>query len=158
MRQPAARGRLGRQGLPARCGAVVLSVLVALAGVSCSSGQSGSEPPEQASGDMSIVELDDWAETFQRFGATGTFALRQLGGDETVVHDPDRAASRESPASTFKILNSLVALETGTLQDVDEIVPWDGVDSRSLVANRHRGVRRVDVPGAGSFDRGRTDE
>lgn len=33
---------------------------------------------------------------------------------------------RLSPCSTFKILNSLIALETNIIKDENEIIPWDG--------------------------------
>jgi beta-lactamase class D len=31
------------------------------------------------------------------------------------------------PTSTFKILNSLVALDTGAIRDETEVIRWDGV-------------------------------
>lgn len=33
---------------------------------------------------------------------------------------------RLSPCSTFKILNSLIALDSGVIKDENEIIPWDG--------------------------------
>lgn len=32
------------------------------------------------------------------------------------------------PASTFKIANSLIALQTGVIQDIETTLPWDSVD------------------------------
>ncbi len=46
----------------------------------------------------------------------------------TTRYNPDRAAERRSPASTFKIFNSLVALDAGAVADEHEIVEWDGVE------------------------------
>jgi beta-lactamase class D len=31
------------------------------------------------------------------------------------------------PASTYKIFNSLVALETGAVRDETEVLKWDGI-------------------------------
>ena len=46
-----------------------------------------------------------------------------------------------SPASTFKILNSMIILETGVLPDVDTVVSWDGVDRELEAWNRDHSLR-----------------
>ncbi len=82
-----------------------------------------------------------WADRFDEVGVEGTFVLRRVGDDEMLVHDPMRAVTPRRPASTFKILNSLVILDTAVLPDVDTVVPWDGVE-RSLSAwNRDHSLR-----------------
>jgi beta-lactamase class D len=43
------------------------------------------------------------------------------------IYNLDRFKKRVSPASTFKIVNSLVALQTGRLTTDSTIIPWDGV-------------------------------
>ena len=100
---------------------VVVLLLGALA--ACSS----DEPMTATPSELIVVEMPEWAAHFERADATGTFALHRLGTDEVLVHDADRAVDAVLPASTFKILNSLIALETGVLATVDELVPWDGV-------------------------------
>ena len=100
---------------------VVVLLLGALA--ACSS----DEPMTATPSELIVVEMPEWVAHFERADATGTFALHRLGTDEVLVHDADRAVDAVLPASTFKILNSLIALETGVLATVDELVPWDGV-------------------------------
>ena len=100
---------------------VVVLLFGALAG--CAS----DEPMTATPSELTVVEMPEWAAHFERADATGTFALHRLGTDEVLVHDADRAVDAVLPASTFKILNSLIALETGVLATVDELVPWDGV-------------------------------
>lgn len=56
----------------------------------------------------------------------GCFVLYSAGGDPLVRLHPERADRRYVPASTFKILNSLIALETGVLEDEHQVIPWDG--------------------------------
>ena len=41
-------------------------------------------------------------------------------------NDFDRAEKRFSPASTFKITNSIIALETGVVKDENTMFKWDG--------------------------------
>jgi len=42
------------------------------------------------------------------------------------VSNLQRAEQRFAPASTFKIVNTLIGLETGTVKSVDEVLPYGG--------------------------------
>ncbi|MBX3714228.1 MAG: class D beta-lactamase [Lysobacter sp.] len=66
------------------------------------------------------------AARFAAYGHPGTFLLQRDGKPVQVVHGGDRADAALRPASTFKVLLALVALQTGTLRDADEVVPWNG--------------------------------
>lgn len=69
---------------------------------------------------------DDLEEVFDEAGIVGTFAAYDPVTEEAVLVNPDMAAERAAPASSFKIPNSLIALEEGAVADVDEVIPWDG--------------------------------
>ena len=56
----------------------------------------------------------------------GCFALFDAGARRMLVVDSARAQRRYRPASTFKVANSLIALETAAVSDVDEIIPYGG--------------------------------
>ncbi len=58
-------------------------------------------------------------------GREATFVVSGNGG-RTLVHNPDRAEKRFPPASTFKIPNMMIALETGVATGPDFLIPWDG--------------------------------
>jgi beta-lactamase class D len=73
-----------------------------------------------------ILERPDLVSVFQEQGAVGTFALYEAAADRTTVVDRQRAEARFAPASTFKIANSLIALETGVVHDENEIIPYGG--------------------------------
>lgn len=72
---------------------------------------------------------DDWARLFSEADAQGTIVVLDARSkkERAFVHDPDRAAQRYSPASTFKIPHSLFALDAGLLRDEFHVVPWDGI-------------------------------
>lgn len=78
----------------------------------------------------------DWAVLFDEAGATGTLLIHAERDDAWYVHDAERARSMYSPASTFKVFNALVALETGVLADEYEVIRWDGVKRWLSVWNR----------------------
>ena len=50
-----------------------------------------------------------------------------MNKDEYLKYNPERCANRFIPASTFKIFNSLAALESGAVKDENEIMKWDSV-------------------------------
>jgi beta-lactamase class D len=74
-----------------------------------------------------IITENNWKKYFDNSNIDGTFILYNLSEDSLFVYNPARAEKRYLPASTFKILNSLISLETGVLKDENEIIKWDGV-------------------------------
>jgi beta-lactamase class D len=72
------------------------------------------------------IERPDWTAAFDRAGLQGTMLVYDEQADRWLVHDADRAKRRYLPASTFKLFNALVALDTGAVKDEYETVRWDG--------------------------------
>jgi beta-lactamase class D len=77
-------------------------------------------------GEPGMVERPDLAAVFAEHGTPGTFVLYDVAADRLTVVDRARAARRYAPASTFKIPNSLIALETGAVRDEAEVIPYGG--------------------------------
>ncbi len=73
------------------------------------------------------AERHDLGRHFAAYGVTGAFVLYDLGADTFTYHDRERCHQRFIPASTFKIFNALIALETGVAADENHPIPWDGV-------------------------------
>jgi beta-lactamase class D len=67
------------------------------------------------------------AQVFARHRARGTLVISPLAGGGDWVHDAARARKRFSPASTFKVPNSLIALHPGVV-DEKQVLRWDGKD------------------------------
>ena len=57
---------------------------------------------------------------------TGTLVIYDEAQQNYIIVNERRATNRYTPWSTFKIPNSIIALETGVVTDVDEVVKWDG--------------------------------
>jgi beta-lactamase class D len=72
------------------------------------------------------VERADLNAIFQENGVVGTFVLHDVGANRLTLVNPQRAETRLVPASTFKIANSIIALETGVVKDENEIIPYGG--------------------------------
>lgn len=69
----------------------------------------------------------EWAKAFADRGVAGTALVYDERGDRFHVFDRTRAETRFSPASTFKVFNAMVALESGAVRDEYDVVRWDGV-------------------------------
>ena len=65
------------------------------------------------------------AKHYHGFG--GGFMLFDRNADRFTVFRPEECRRRLSPASTFKILNSLIGLESGVIRDEHFVIPWDSV-------------------------------
>jgi beta-lactamase class D len=60
------------------------------------------------------------------FGNTkGAVVVYDSKNNRYVRHNEARCRQRFTPASTFKISNSLIGLETGVIRDADFVIPWD---------------------------------
>ena len=64
---------------------------------------------------------------FDEYNHIGCFVLYDLKNDSYIKYNPARCDSEFIPASTFKIFNSLAALESGAIKDEYEIIQWDSV-------------------------------
>ncbi len=59
-------------------------------------------------------------------GHDGAFVVYDKNKDEYIRYNPDRCAQKFLPASTFKIPNALIGLETGVIPDSNFVIKWDG--------------------------------
>jgi beta-lactamase class D len=82
------------------------------------------------------------AQHFTDAGTVGTFVGYKVEDYLVIASDTDRSGQAELPASTFKIPNSLIALDTAVVGDPDQdVFKWDGV-VRSIAAwNRDHTLR-----------------
>jgi bla regulator protein blaR1 len=69
------------------------------------------------------IVYEDLSHYFQ--GYDGTFVLLDLKEDQYQVYNDDNSKKRVSPNSTYKIVSSLVGLETGVLTDENTSLEWD---------------------------------
>lgn len=65
----------------------------------------------------------------ERFGSAerASFVLLDIRSGSIVRHDPERAATRLVPASTFKVPNTLIALEMGVVEGPGHVIEWDSL-------------------------------
>jgi beta-lactamase class D len=84
----------------------------------------------------------DLARHFADEGTAGTFAAYNTDDYLIIVSDKDRSEQPLLPASTFKIPLSLIALESGLVEDPDkDVFAWDGVKRDVEAWNRDHTLR-----------------
>jgi beta-lactamase class D len=64
---------------------------------------------------------------FDEQGVDGCFTLYNNADGKITVYNMALDTARVTPASTFKIVNSLIGLETNRVTDEKMIIPWDGI-------------------------------
>ena len=67
--------------------------------------------------------------------------IRRLSDGREWVHAPARADSTFLPASTFKIVNASIALETGVVDGPDDRFGWDGIERGVAAWNQDHTLR-----------------
>lgn len=81
--------------------------------------------PTCRAGDLNKeLSVPSVAKHFKNF--EGTFVLVDKETGKKFVYNQKLADERDSPCSTFKILNSLVGLETGVVKNERHLMKWDG--------------------------------
>jgi len=73
-----------------------------------------------------VEESSAMASIFQKHKVHGTFVLLDARTGQLKAHNTERASKRFIPASTFKIPNTIIGLETGAAKSVDEVLPYGG--------------------------------
>jgi beta-lactamase class D len=108
-------------------GAFLLVLLFSLAG-GCKSGPT-------------YTTRDDFKKFYDESHVKGSFVLFDLRKDRYVFYNREQLHDPFTPASTFKILNSLIGLETGVIKDADFVIPWDSVPRPATAWNRDYTLR-----------------
>jgi beta-lactamase class D len=84
-----------------------------------------------------ITINDDLAAHFEKENVKGCFGIMNNANGKFTIYNLDRYRdSAYSPASTFKIINSLIGLQTGVISSDSMIIKWDGVERWNADWNR----------------------
>ncbi|MBS4069660.1 MAG: penicillin-binding transpeptidase domain-containing protein [Sulfurimonas sp.] len=70
----------------------------------------------------------------------GSAVILDLNSSEKRVFGM-RADEKFSPCSTFKILNSMIALDSGVVKDENEVIKWDGIKREYPAWNQDHTMR-----------------
>jgi bla regulator protein BlaR1 len=87
-------------------------------------------------------EASEECDVTAQFGKyPGAFVLFDKAHNKWLRYQPKECRERTTPCSTFKILNSLIALETGVATGPDFTIRWDGTKHPIEAWNRDQTLR-----------------
>ena len=89
------------------------------------------------------AESASMAVFFEKYGVEGAFLLFDPQNNKYYSHNAERTEQAFLPASTFKILHSLIALETGVMADTNVVLKWDGKDRGNENWNQDQNMRQA---------------
>jgi len=73
-----------------------------------------------------ITEKPEWSAIFQKRNIdSGGFIVKDNTHEMVYYVNKERVSRRMCPASTYKIFNSLIGLESNVIPDEDFVIPWD---------------------------------
>jgi beta-lactamase class D len=73
---------------------------------------------------------NDFKKFYEEYNVEGSFVLYDQKNDKYIFYNESQFKKPFTPASTFKICNSLIGLETGVIKDENFVIPWDSVVHR----------------------------
>ncbi len=68
---------------------------------------------------------------YDQYKVTGSFVVFDPQENKYIVYNKAQLSEAFTPASTFKICNSLIGLETGVIKDENFVIPWDSVQRQN---------------------------
>lgn len=107
---------------------LVVWVLLNIAAISSYASSNAVELPRQ--------ERPDWQQYFLAQQVSGTIVVADLRQPQLLVYNAERAVKRFSPASTYKIPHTLMALDAGIVRSPDHVFPWDGTEHSFKLHNQ----------------------
>ena len=88
-----------------------------------------------------IQVKEEFKPYFQEADVQGAFVLYDLKNNSYIYYNEAGCDTAFIPASTFKIMSFLVALETGVVKDEKDTLQWDGVDRGLSVWNQNTDLK-----------------
>ena len=84
-----------------------------------------------------VTKDDSLGKYFKENNVEGCFALLDNGTGQFTVYNLERYRdSAYLPASTFKIINSLIGLQTGKIVNDSMVIKWDGINRGRAECNK----------------------
>lgn len=80
-------------------------------------------------------DVEELKQYFDKEGYDGSFVLLNDQRSRLIYYKQDSCYVRKSPAATFEIFISLVALETGVMNSLDDTLKWDGYEREVALWN-----------------------
>ncbi len=102
---------------------------------------------------LSLYSQTRFEKTFKDYNVKGSITVYDLEKDLWIYSDENDSKIGTLPASTFKIINSLIALETGIIKDEKQLIKWVGIQNVDTVHYGYRPDIYKNISLAEAFDK-----
>lgn len=92
-----------------------------------------------------IFAQPDLSTPFKDCNIAGSISIYDHKNQKWTISDEADSRNQTQPASTFKIINLLVALETGAIEDENEVIKWPGSTDTTLYGYRPEIYKDISV-------------
>lgn len=93
--------------------------------------------------EKNMEEREDFKSYFDSYDVKGSLVIYDEKNDVFTVYNSNQLNQPYTPASTFKIPNSLIALETGVAKNEDFTLTWDSVNRDNPNWNRNTNLKEA---------------
>jgi beta-lactamase class D len=104
--------------------------------------QSISSPLHSSAAKM-LAKAPDLGKAFRDLQVEGSIVIYDKNNKRFDEHNPARNTTAFHPASTFKILNALISLDTGVIRDDVSVLTWDGITREIPAWNKDTNLRQA---------------
>ncbi|PYF77074.1 class D beta-lactamase [Pedobacter nutrimenti] len=91
----------------------------------------------------SKIIREDFKRFYDKYKVNGSFIMYDQKNDRYTIYNQEQIVEPFTPASTFKICNSLVSLETGFVKDEHAILKWDGKERQLPAWNKDTDMKNA---------------
>jgi beta-lactamase class D len=74
---------------------------------------------------MTYAEDSSVGQLFEASGVTGTIVIESLNTGQRYIHNNSRSEKAFPAASTFKVLNTLIAVDEGAISGPESVIKWN---------------------------------
>lgn len=116
---------MNNMNFPAHLPLLVSYFLITMILMGCSGNPATPVTPSPSPATLATISEELKFETYFQ-GFTGAFVLYDQNSDQYIRYNPEQCSRGFLPASTFKIMNAMIGLETGVIPDENYVIKWDG--------------------------------
>ena len=84
---------------------------------------------------------DNFKKYYEQYKVEGSFVLFDQTNNKYIFYNQLQFKRPFTPASTFKICNSLIGLETGVIKDENYVITWDSITRRVPAWNKDQDLK-----------------
>ena len=84
---------------------------------------------------------NDFKKFYDKYNVQGSFVIYNRNKDVYTYYNKEQTSQPFTPASTFKICNTLISLDSKVIDDENVVIKWDGKERQNSAWNHDTNMR-----------------